>query len=51
MQRRVVTTHGAITFVGNSLGLNKDGTNDRPGTSGSVGAFITTNTSLQKNPE
>ncbi len=50
VQRQVVTTNGAVTFVGNSLGLNKDGTNDRPGTSGSIGAFITTDTSLQKNP-
>ena len=33
VQRQVVTTNGAVTFVGNSLGLNKDGTNDRPGTS------------------
>ena len=51
VQRQVVTTNGAVTFVGNSLGLNKDGTNDRPGTSGSLGTFITTDTSLQKNPE
>ena len=51
VQRQVVTTNGAITFVGNSLGLNKDGTNDRPGTSGSLGTFITTDTSQQDNPE
>ena len=51
MQRQVVTTNGAITFVGNSLGLNKDGTNDRPGTSGSLGTFITTDTSQRENPE
>ena len=51
VQRQVVTTNGAITFVGNSLGLNKDGTNDRPGTSGSLGTFITIDTSLQDNPE
>ena len=51
MQRQVVTTNGAVTFVGNALGLNKDGTNDRPGTSGSLGTFITTDTSQQDNPE
>ena len=49
VQRQVVTTNGAVTFVGNSLGLNKDGTNDRPGTSGSIGTFITTDTSRQDN--
>ena len=49
VQRQVVTTHGAVTFIGNSLGLNKDGTNDEPGTSGSIGTFITTNTNLRDN--
>jgi len=51
VQRKVVTTTGAVTFVGNALGLNKDGTNDRPGTSGSLGTFITTDTSQRDNPE
>ena len=51
VQRQVVTTNGAVSFVGNSLGLNKDRTNDRPGTSGSIGTFITTDTNQQKNPE
>ena len=51
VQRKVVTTNGAVTFVGNALGLNKDGTNDRPGTSGSLGTFITTDTSQRDNPE
>ena len=51
VQRQVVTTNGAVTFVGNALGLNKDGTNDRPGTSGSLGTFITTDTSQRDNPE
>ena len=46
-----MTTNGAVTFVGNALGLNKDGTNDRPGASGSLGTFITTDTSQQDNPE
>ena len=51
VQRQVVTTNGAVTFIGNALGLNKDGTNDRPGISGSLGTFITTDTSLRDNPE
>ena len=51
VQRQVVTANGAVTFTGNSLGLNKDGTNDRPGTSGSIGTFITTDTSQRENPD
>ena len=50
-QRRVVTTHGAITFVGNSLGLNKDSTLDAPGTSGSLGTFTTTDTNQRDQPQ
>ena len=50
LQRRVVTTNGAITFVGNALGLNKESTTDSPGTAGSIGTFITTDTSLRDNP-
>ena len=50
VQRQVVTTNGAVTFIGNSLGLNKAANpTDGPGTSGAVGAFITTNTALRKN--
>ena len=50
VQRQVVTTNGAVTFIGNSLGLNKAGSpTDGPGTSGSIGAFVTTNTTLRKN--
>ena len=49
VQRQVVTSNGAVTFIGNSLGLNKRGTNDEPGTSGSIGTFITTNTNLRDN--
>jgi uncharacterized repeat protein (TIGR01451 family) len=51
VQRQVVTNSGAVTFIGNSLGLNKDGTNDRPGTSGSLGTFITTDTNQRENPQ
>ena len=49
VQRQVVTSNGAVTFIGNSLGLNKRGTSDEPGTSGSIGTFITTNTNLRDN--
>ena len=49
VQRQVVTSNGAVTFIGNSLGLNKNGTLDEPGTSGSIGTFITTNTNLRDN--
>ena len=49
VQRQVVTSNGAVTFIGNSLGLNKNGTLDEPGTSGSIGTFTTTNTSLRDN--
>jgi hypothetical protein len=51
VKRQQLTTTGAMTFIGNALGLNKDGTNDRPGTSGSLGTFITTDTSQRDNPE
>ena len=34
MQRQVVTTNGAMTFVGNALGLNKDGTQRQAGNLG-----------------
>jgi uncharacterized repeat protein (TIGR01451 family) len=32
---------GAMTFTGNTLGLDKTGGQNNPGTSGSIGAFIT----------
>ena len=49
MQRQVVTSNGAVTFIGNSLGLNKRDSFDEPGTRGSIGTFITTNTNLRDN--
>ena len=39
----------ATAFIGNALGLNKNGGFDAPGTSGSIGTFITTNTALRDN--
>ena len=43
VNRFSVTTNGAVTFTGNTLGLNKLAGQNNPGTSGSIGAFITTN--------
>ncbi len=37
---------GGMTFTGNSLGLSKASNVNSPGTAGSIGAFITTNTAL-----
>jgi uncharacterized repeat protein (TIGR01451 family) len=45
--RFATTTNGAMTFVGNTLGLDGSGTAGLPGTQGSIGAFISTNTALQ----
>ncbi|MBS0589520.1 MAG: DUF11 domain-containing protein, partial [Proteobacteria bacterium] len=48
IKRYANTAPGAITFTGNTLGLDKaTGYNNRPGTNGSVGGFITTNTASQ----
>jgi hypothetical protein len=40
------TAAGAVTFTGNSLGLNKANNVNGPGNVGSIGAFITLNTNL-----
>lgn len=45
--RYTTTTNGAITFTGNTLGLDKVTNANDPGTVGSIGAFITTDTSLR----
>lgn len=44
--RYVDTASGAVTFTGNTLGLNKAAAANSPGTSGAIGAFITLNTNL-----
>jgi large repetitive protein len=41
--------NGAITFTGNTLGLNKANNANTPGTVGSIGTFITTNTAVRDN--
>lgn len=43
------TDNGGISFTGNTLGLNKTNNQNNPGTSGSIGAFITTDTSMKVN--
>ena len=47
ISRFTTTTNGAVTFTGNTLGLNKVAGQNNPGGAGSIGAFITTNTILQ----
>ncbi len=48
--RKSVITSGAITFTGNTLGLNKVVGGNSQGTANSIGTFITTNTALQDIP-
>jgi uncharacterized repeat protein (TIGR01451 family) len=50
INRYTTTTNGAITFTGNTLGLNGAGTGSpagTAGTAGSIGAFISTDQSLK----
>jgi large repetitive protein len=49
IQRYNTITSGAITFTGNTLGLDKSATTtvNGPGTAGAIGTFITTNTALK----
>lgn len=41
------TTNGALAITGNTLGLSKISNQNRAGTIGAIGTFITTNTALQ----
>ncbi|WP_306007856.1 cell surface protein [Bacillus sp. MMSF_3353] len=41
------TTNGALAITGNTLGLSKISNQNRAGTIGAIGAFITINTALQ----
>lgn len=45
--RATVNATGAITFTGNTLGLSRSEVSGVPGTSDSIGAFVTTNTALR----
>jgi uncharacterized repeat protein (TIGR01451 family) len=44
INRFTTITNGAITFTGNTIGLNKANNANAPGTVGAIGTFITTNT-------
>ncbi len=43
INRFTTITNGAITFTGNTIGLNKAANANAPGNSGAIGTFITTN--------
>lgn len=45
VQRYQSIANGAVVFTGNTLGLDRNGSNYTPGTSGSLGAFINSDTS------
>ncbi|NUP98915.1 MAG: DUF11 domain-containing protein [Armatimonadetes bacterium] len=47
VRRYATVANGAMTFTGNSLGLDKSANSNNQGTSGSIGTFITTNTALR----
>ena len=47
IERFSTTTNGAITFSGNSLGLDGEVNENGQGTRGAIGTFITTDTSLR----
>jgi ethanolamine utilization protein EutA (predicted chaperonin) len=45
VQRYQSIANGAIVFTGNTLGLDRNGSNYAAGTAGSIGAFINSDTS------
>src|SRR5262245_28537261 len=47
VQRFSPTTTGALTFTGNTLGLDGEANQTGQGTRGAIGTFITTDTSLR----
>lgn len=47
VKRYSTIANGGMTYTGNTLGLDKSNNANSPGTSGSIGAFITTNTALK----
>ena len=47
VKRYTTIANGGMTFTGNTLGLSKASGSNQPGTNGSIGAFITTNTALK----
>jgi len=44
VRRFTTISNGAVTFTGNTLGLDSEPDQNGQGTSGSIGTFITTNT-------
>ena len=49
IQRYSNIKNGGIVFIGNTLGLSKAANANSPGVLGSIGAFVSTDTSLQVN--
>lgn len=49
LQRYSNIKNGGIVFIGNTLGLSKAPNANSPGVQGSIGAFVSTDTSLQVN--
>ena len=47
VKRYTTIANGGMTYTGNTLGLSKATNSNAPGTNGSIGAFITTNTALK----
>lgn len=47
VKRYTTIANGGMTFAGNTLGLSKASGSNQPGSNGSIGAFITTNTALK----
>ena len=43
VNRFTTITNGAVTFTGNTIGLNKQASANAPGTSGAIGTFIAAN--------
>jgi len=47
VKRYTTIANGGMTYTGNTLGLSKATGSNQPGTNGSIGAFVTTDTSLK----
>ncbi|MGE5550133.1 MAG: hypothetical protein ACM3ZC_06330 [Bacteroidota bacterium] len=48
VRRYCTVVNGGITFTGNAIGLDKASGGNSPGTAGSIGTFITTNTGVRE---
>lgn len=47
IKRYTTIANGGMTYTGNTMGLSKQSNANAPGTAGSIGDFITTNTALR----